>query len=73
MKILIASDLYWPVINGVSTFTRNLAKGLASRGHKVVVIAPSQTGKKYKEVDDNYTIFRTATVIFPFYQTIAFP
>lgn len=68
MKILIASDLYWPVINGVSTFTRNLAKGLASRGHKVVVIAPSQTGKKYKEVDGNYTIFRTATVIFPFYQ-----
>jgi len=68
MKILIASDLYWPVINGVSTFTRNLAKGLASRGHDVIVIAPSQTGKKYKEVDGNYTIHRTATVIFPFYQ-----
>ncbi len=68
MKILIASDLYWPVINGVSTFTRNLAKGLASRGHEVLVIAPSQIGKKYKEVDGNYEIHRTATVIFPFYQ-----
>jgi len=68
MKILIASDLYWPIINGVSTFTRSLAKGLADRGHEVLVIAPSQTGKKYKEVDGNYSIARVATVTFPFYQ-----
>jgi len=68
MKILIASDLYWPTINGVSMFARNLAKGLASRGHEVLVIAPSQTGNKYKEVDGNYTIARTSSIIFPFYQ-----
>lgn len=68
MKILIAADLYYPVINGVSTFSRNLAQGLASRGHEVLVIAPSQTGKPYKEIDGNYVIVRTATVIFPFYQ-----
>jgi glycosyltransferase involved in cell wall biosynthesis len=70
MKILIASDLYWPVINGVSTFSRNLAIGLASRGHEVLVIAPSQTSKRYKEVDGNYTIARTATIIFPLYQNL---
>ena len=70
MKIIISSDLYWPVINGVSMFSRNLAKGLATRGHEVLVIAPSQTGKKYKEVDGNYTIARVASVIFPFYQNI---
>ncbi len=68
MKILIASDLHWPTINGVATFSRNLAKGLADRGHEVLVIAPSQTGKKYKEIDGNYTIIRTASVPFPFYQ-----
>ncbi|MGE5327729.1 MAG: glycosyltransferase [Thiobacillus sp.] len=68
MKILIASDLYWPVINGVSTFSRNLALGLAERGHEVLVIAPSQVGKKHTEVDGKYKIARTATVIFPFYQ-----
>ncbi|NTW62040.1 glycosyltransferase family 4 protein [Candidatus Saccharibacteria bacterium] len=68
MKILIASDLYWPVLNGVSTFARSLAQGLASRGHEVLVIAPSQTGRKYRETDGNYTIARTATVVFPFYQ-----
>lgn len=68
MKILIASDLHWPTINGVATFSRNLAQGLAALGHEVVVIAPSQTGKKYKEVDVNHIIYRTVSVPFPFYQ-----
>ena len=68
MKILIASDLHYPTINGVATFSRNLAHGLAARGHTVLVIAPSQKGKKYKEVDGNHVIYRTASVPFPFYQ-----
>ncbi len=68
MKILIASDLHYPTINGVATFSRNLAQGLAARGHEVLVIAPSQTGKKCKEVDGNYVIVRTVSVPFPFYQ-----
>lgn len=68
MKILIASDLHYPTINGVATFARNLAKGLADHGHEVLVIAPSQTGKKCKEVDGNHVIVRTVSVPFPFYQ-----
>lgn len=68
MKILIASDLHYPTINGVATFSRNLAKGLADRGHEVLVIAPSQSGKRCKEVDGNHVITRTDSVPFPFYQ-----
>ena len=68
MKILIAADLHWPTINGVATFSRNLAKGLSDRGHEVLVIAPSQTGKSYEEYDGNYLIKRTMSVPFPFYQ-----
>lgn len=68
MKILIASDLHYPTINGVATFSRNLAKGLADRGHEVLVIAPSQNGKKCKEVDGNHVIIRTVSIPFPFYQ-----
>lgn len=68
MKILIAADLHWPVLNGVATFSRNLAHGLAEQGHEVIVIAPSQDGKKSVEVDGNYTIYRTRSTIFPFYQ-----
>lgn len=70
MKILIASDLHYPVINGVATFSRNLALGLAERGHEVVVIAPSQNGKKSVEKDGKVTVYRTRSTIFPFYQNI---
>ncbi len=68
MKILIASDLYWPTINGVASFSRNLAQGLAKKGHEVVVIAPSQTGRGYEEYDKNYVVKRTMALPFPFYQ-----
>lgn len=70
MKILIAADLHWPTINGVATFSRNLAHGLAERGHEVVVIAPSQrrTGLAGEEWDGAYLIKRTVSVPFPFYQ-----
>lgn len=68
MKILIAADLHWPVLNGVATFSRNLAHGMAARGHEVVVIAPSQDGKKSVEIDGNYTIYRVRSTVFPFYQ-----
>jgi glycosyltransferase involved in cell wall biosynthesis len=68
MRILIASDLHWPTLNGIATFGRNLAHGLAERGHEVLVIAPSQTGKKYQEIDKNHIVRRTTSLVFPFYQ-----
>ena len=68
MRVLIVSDLYWPTINGVSTFSRNLAIGLAGLGHDVQVIAPSQVGKPYEETDGNYMVRRTRAVPFAFYQ-----
>lgn len=70
MKILIAADLHWPTINGVATFSRNLAKGLADRGHEVIVIAPSQrrSGRGGEETDGNHLVKRTMSVPFPLYQ-----
>ena len=70
MKILIAADLHWPTINGVATFSRNLAKGLSARGHEVLVISPSQTGKSYEEYDGNYLIKRTVSVPFVPYNNL---
>lgn len=70
MKILITSDLYPPVINGVATFSHNLARGLSAAGHDVVVIAPSQNGKRYIEKDGKITVYRVRSVVFPFYQNI---
>ncbi|MBQ9016960.1 glycosyltransferase [Candidatus Saccharibacteria bacterium] len=51
MKIAICSDTYYPMTNGVAVFTTNLATGLRRRGHDVIVISPSFTGKKHRHTD----------------------
>jgi glycosyltransferase involved in cell wall biosynthesis len=47
MRIMVVTDQYEPMIGGVPAVTRDLARGLAGRGHAValVVPSPSRTGK----------------------------
>ena len=52
MKIVIATAVYYPMINGVAVFSHNLAVGLAKRGNEVMVICPSQTGRNYSRTID---------------------
>src|SRR5689334_25299090 len=40
---MIVTDQYEPMVGGVPTVTKDLARGLAGRGHAVAVIAPSET------------------------------
>ena len=40
------------MINGVAVFSHNLALGLLGRGHEVVVVCPSLTGKNHVEIQD---------------------
>ena len=56
MKIVIATAVYAPMINGVAMFSHNLAAGLAVRGHDVVVLTPSQTGKSYSVIEDGVKV-----------------
>lgn len=56
MKIVISTAIYYPQINGVATFSHNLACGLAKRGHEVMVLCPSQTGKSYTRTVDGVKI-----------------
>lgn len=58
MKIVIATAVYYPQINGVAVFSHNLAVGLAGRGNEVMVICPSQTGHSYtRTVDGVKTVY----------------
>lgn len=66
MRILIANDQHWPMKSGVATACRTLAQGLASHGHDVLVVAPSQTGRGYSERDENYDIVRIRSFPLPF-------
>lgn len=56
MKIVIATAVYYPMINGVAMFSHNLAKGLSARGHEVLVLCPSQTGKNYTKIEDGVKV-----------------
>ena len=38
MRIMVVTDQYEPMVGGVPTVTRNLARGLAGRGHDVALV-----------------------------------
>ncbi|HEV2339831.1 MAG TPA: glycosyltransferase [Patescibacteria group bacterium] len=58
MKILIATDYYFPSIGGVSTAVRQMTQGLAQRGHDVRLLAPSPSWRFYEEKKAGVTIYR---------------
>ena len=58
MKVVIATAVYYPQINGVAVFSHNLALGLVGRGMEVLVLCPSQTGKNYtRTIDGVKTVY----------------
>lgn len=67
MKIAIASDIYYPMTNGVAVFAHNLALGLAKKGHEVMVICPSFDGKYHETNDDGVRTIHLTSRRFPFY------
>ncbi len=67
MKILIVSETYLPRKDGIATFTGQLAKGLAKKGHQVYVWVPGKKITSYKEDNGNLTVFREKSLEFLFY------
>lgn len=49
MKILLTSDWYKPIVNGVVTSVVNLKKELEERGHEVKVLTLSPTYESYRK------------------------
>ncbi len=65
MKILIASDIYYPHINGASYFTDRLATTLAKQGHEVSIIAPSATRRSTRTQHRGVTVFGIRSIGIP--------
>ncbi|MBR3645488.1 MAG: glycosyltransferase family 4 protein [Lachnospiraceae bacterium] len=65
MKILLASDWYAPVVNGVVTSVLNLKKGLEEKGHEVKVVTLSPTTKSYVDGDVTYIGSANAGFVYP--------
>lgn len=58
MKILLATESYWPNFDGGAVFERRLALDMAKRGHEVFIIAPGKYYHNYIERDGKTTIYR---------------
>ncbi|MDO4526578.1 MAG: glycosyltransferase [Candidatus Saccharibacteria bacterium] len=67
LRIVIATPVYYPMINGVAVFSHNLAVGLARRGHEVLVLTPSQTKKNHYEMSDGVGVQYLNSVPLHFY------
>ena len=66
MKILLATEAYWPLIDGGAVAEHLLCLGLAKRGHDVHIIAPSEKFNDYTQTDHGTTIHRLASYPVPF-------
>jgi len=67
MKILLATESYYPNIDGGAIAQYKLMNELKKRGHEIYVIAPSTSFRGRVEHDDGITVFRTAAIPLPFY------
>ncbi|WP_158413490.1 glycosyltransferase [Gracilibacillus boraciitolerans] len=65
MKILITTECYIPVINGVVTSIVNLRKELQILGHDVRVLTLSTTNKSFQESDIYYMSSLSMGKIYP--------
>ena len=65
MKILITTDWYEPVINGVVTSVVNLSKELKKRGHEVKILTLSRNHHTYTDGDVIYAASIGAGKIYP--------
>lgn len=65
MKILITSDWYWPVVNGVVRSVMNLIEYLEAAGHDVRVLTLSNTTKSYQDGKVYYVGSLSAVKIYP--------
>jgi 1,2-diacylglycerol 3-alpha-glucosyltransferase len=67
MKILIATETYYPDINGAVIFTYRLATILAKRGHNVFVMCPSRSLKNTVSNDNGFTVYGIRSIPIPLY------
>ena len=68
MKILIATDTYYPDVNGAAYFAYRLATILAKRDHNVFVMCPSRSFKNTVSNDKEVTVYGIRSIPVPVYQ-----
>ena len=67
MRIMVVTDQYEPMIGGVPTVTRELAHGLAGRGHTVTLLVPSPSRRGQLSMDGPVSIRYQGSLNWPLY------
>lgn len=67
MKILFATDTYYPHVNGTAYFVYRLAHALSTAGHQVFVIAPSESFSNTKKLDKAIVVYGMRSIPIPNY------
>jgi glycosyltransferase involved in cell wall biosynthesis len=68
LRVMIVTDQYEPMIGGVPTVTRELARGLAERGHAVAVVAPSTSTRGRTDPAGPMTVNFRGSLRWPWYE-----
>jgi glycosyltransferase involved in cell wall biosynthesis len=68
MRIMMATESYYPNIDGGAKAERNFALELAKRGHDITILAPGTRLRNYEEKDGETTIYRLRATTFPLYK-----
>jgi 1,2-diacylglycerol 3-alpha-glucosyltransferase len=68
MRILLATDTYYPDVNGAAYFTYRLATTLSHRGHNVFVMCPSRSFRNTVSNDNEVTVYGIRSIPIPIYR-----
>ncbi|MEN3046590.1 MAG: glycosyltransferase family 4 protein [Candidatus Hydrothermales bacterium] len=58
LKILIASDIYYPYLGGISEHIYHLRKELEKRGHEVYILTSGYSKEKFPDYKDEENVIR---------------
>jgi 1,2-diacylglycerol 3-alpha-glucosyltransferase len=62
LRILFTIECYLPVISGSGIATRNIASGLAERGHLVAVACPGKGLQTSESIEDGVIVYRLSSL-----------
>jgi 1,2-diacylglycerol 3-alpha-glucosyltransferase len=68
MRVMLVTDQYEPMVGGVPTVTRELAHGLAERGHEVALVVPGQGWRGGSGAAGRVRVICRGSVRWPWYE-----
>ena len=68
MRIMVVTDQYEPMVGGVPTVTRDLARGLAGRGHDVALVVPSPGWRGRLATAEHVSVTYRGSLRWPWYE-----